>query len=35
LPLTTLCRTIEVNLLQHIDESCVPDLLQPVDDVLS
>lgn len=34
LPLTSLCRTIEVNLLQHIDESPVPDFLQPVDDIL-
>ena len=34
LPLTALCRTIEVNLRQHLDESPVPELLQPVDDVL-
>lgn len=34
LPLASLCRTIEVNLLQHMDESSIPDLLQPVDDVL-
>ena len=34
LPLSTLSRTIEVNLRQHLDESPVPDLLQPVNDVL-
>lgn len=34
LPLTALCRTIEINLLQHIDESDVPEFLEPVDDVL-
>ena len=34
LPLAALCRTIEVNLRQHLDESPVPELLQPVDDVL-
>ncbi len=34
LPLTTLSRTIEVNLLQHLDESPVPELLKPVDGVL-
>lgn len=34
LPLTTLCRTIEVNLRQHMDESHIPEMLQPVDDVL-
>lgn len=34
LPLTTLCRTIEVNLRQHLDESPVPEMLQPVDGVL-
>ncbi len=34
LPLTALCRTIEVNLRQHLDESPVPELLQPVDGVL-
>lgn len=35
LPLTTLCRTIEVNLRQHLDKSPEPDLLQPVHDVLA
>lgn len=34
LPLTTLSRTIEVNLRQHLDEWPVPELLKPVDDVL-
>ncbi len=34
LPLTTICRTIEVNLLQHIDEPKVPELLTPIDDIL-
>jgi putative membrane protein len=34
LPLTTLCRTIEVNLRQHLDEREIPELLQPVNDVL-
>jgi len=34
LPLTTLCRTIEVNLLQAIEADGIPELLQPVDDVL-
>lgn len=34
LPLTALCRTIEVNLLQAIDERDVPELLQPVDGIL-
>lgn len=34
LPLTTLCRTIEVNLLQHNDEDSPHGLLQPVNDVL-
>ena len=34
LPLTALCRTIEVNLRQHLDEHSLPEMLQPVDDVL-
>lgn len=34
LPLTALCRTIEVNLLQTLDEPQVPELLQPVNGVL-
>lgn len=34
LPLTALCRTIEVNLLQAINADDVPELLQPVDGVL-
>ncbi len=34
LPLTTLCRTIEVNLLQAIGRSNVPELLQPVKGIL-
>lgn len=34
LPLTALCRTIEINLLQAIDEAEVPEMLAPVDGVL-
>jgi ion channel-forming bestrophin family protein len=34
LPLTALCRTIEVNLLQAIGQSDVPPFMKPVDDVL-
>jgi putative membrane protein len=34
LPLTALCRTIEVNLLQAIGEQEVPPFMEPVDDVL-
>ena len=34
LPLTALCRTIEVNLLQSIDAENIPKLLQPVDGIL-
>lgn len=34
LPLTALCRTIEVNLLQSIDVEDVPALLQPVNGIL-
>jgi len=34
LPLTSLCRTIEVNLLQNLDETSVPDLMKPVDGIL-
>ncbi len=34
LPLTALCRTIEVNLLQAIDAPRIPPLLKPVDGIL-
>lgn len=34
LPLSSLCRTIEVNLRQHNDEDDTPDFMAPIDDVL-
>lgn len=34
LPLTALCRTIEINLLQAIGEEDLPPFMEPVDDVL-
>lgn len=34
LPLTTLCRTIEVNLLQSIGRQDIPPFMTPIDDVL-
>lgn len=34
LPLAALCRTIEVNLLQYIDEPELPPMLEPVDGIL-
>jgi ion channel-forming bestrophin family protein len=35
LPLSALCRTIEVNLRQLLEETDVPDFLTPVDDILN
>ncbi|QDU97786.1 bestrophin family protein [Lignipirellula cremea] len=35
LPLFTLCRTIEVNLLQYLDETNLPPMIVPVDDILA
>jgi len=34
LPLAAITRTIEINMLQYVNEAEVPPILEPVDDVL-